>query len=160
MLAAAWAGAAISLLRSAPGARSTVLGIFLLFLATAMLLLVVSAARANPLFSVLVAARASRFALTGAYQVTGATGLERAAGWIGVPLLALCLYGNLALLLEEGAQRTILPLGRRGRARAWLEGDIGHQIEHAEQEPGPEPRRRRPWPPSLTRLPATPFPVA
>jgi hypothetical protein len=38
--------------------------------------------------------------------------------------------------LEDGAQRTVLPLGRRGRARASLEGDILSQIENAEQEPG------------------------
>lgn len=110
--------------------------IFLLFLATAMLLLATSSLRAKPLFGVLLAAGSCRFVLTGAYQVTGTTALERASGWIGLPLLALCLYGCLALLLEDGAQRTILPLARRGRARTSLEGDIGHQIEHAEQEPG------------------------
>jgi hypothetical protein len=31
---------------------------------------------------------------------------------------------------------TSLPLGRRGRARTSLEGDLGHQIEQAETEPG------------------------
>jgi uncharacterized protein len=30
----------------------------------------------------------------------------------------------------------LLPLGRRGRARTALEGDLGHQIDHAEREPG------------------------
>ena len=74
----------MSLLRSPPAARSTVLGIFLLFLATAMLLLVITAARAKPLFSVLFAAGASRFALTGAYQITGSSSLERTA-WLDRP---------------------------------------------------------------------------
>jgi hypothetical protein len=46
------------------------------------------------------------------------------------------VYGGLALLLEDGAQRTVLPLGRRDRARTSLEGDLGHQIEQAESEPG------------------------
>ena len=44
------------------------------------------------------------------------------AGWIGVPLAAFALYGGLALLLEDSASETVLPLGRRGRARTSLEG--------------------------------------
>jgi hypothetical protein len=66
----------------------------------------------------------------------GGTGLERASGWLGVPLAAFSVYGALALLLEDGAQQTVLPLGRRGRARTSLEGDPAHQIEQAESEPG------------------------
>jgi hypothetical protein len=61
--------------------------------------------------------------------------LETVSGWIGVPLVVFALYGGLALLLEDGAQRTVLPLGRRGRARSPLEGDLGSQIARAEQEP-------------------------
>jgi uncharacterized protein len=53
-----------------------------------------------------------------------------------MPLAAFALYGRLALLLEDGASETILPLGRRGRARTSLEGDFGHQIEQAERAPG------------------------
>jgi succinate-acetate transporter protein len=88
-------------------------------------------------FGVLLAAGACRFALTGLYQVTGgANTLETVSGWIGVPLVVFALYGGLALLLEDGAQRTVLPLGRRGRARSSLEGDLGSQIAGAEQEPG------------------------
>jgi hypothetical protein len=53
-----------------------------------------------------------------------------------VPIAVLALYGGLALLLEEGHQRMVLPLGRRGRARTSLEGDFGTQVHQAEQEPG------------------------
>ncbi|MEU4037381.1 hypothetical protein [Streptomyces collinus] len=34
------------------------------------------------------------------------------------------------------AQRTVLPLGRRGRARTSLQGDLGHQLDQAEREAG------------------------
>ena len=51
-------------------------------------------------------------------------------------LAAIAVYGGLALLLEDGASATTLPLGRRGRARTSREGDFGHQIERAEREPG------------------------
>jgi hypothetical protein len=52
-----------------------------------------------------------------------------------VPLVVFALYGGLALLLEDGAQRTVLPLSRCGRARSSLEGDFGSQIARAAQEP-------------------------
>lgn len=37
---------------------------------------------------------------------------------------------------EEGTQRIVLPVGRRGRARASLEGDLGQQIRGTEREAG------------------------
>ena len=41
-----------------------------------------------------------------------------------------------SLPLEESYQRTVPPLGRRGRARSSLEGSFAHQVQQAEQEPG------------------------
>lgn len=61
---------------------------------------------------------------------------ETVSGWIGVPLVIFALYGGLALLPEDRAQRTVLPPGRRGRAQSSLGGDFGSQIARAEQEPG------------------------
>lgn len=40
------------------------------------------------------------------YQIYGWTRLETVAGWIGVPLAALSVYGGLALLLDDGVQHT------------------------------------------------------
>jgi hypothetical protein len=137
MLGAAWATTALTVLRTPPGATSASLGIFLLTLSAMMLILSAGALRSKPLFGVLLLAGACRFVLTGLYEMAiGGTGLEQASGWIGLPLVVLSLYGGLALLLEDGAQRTVLPLGRRGRARTSLEGDLEHQIQQAESEPG------------------------
>jgi uncharacterized protein len=137
MLGAAWTATALTVLRTPPGGTSTSLGIFLFTLAAMMLVLSAGALRSKPLFGVLLLVGACRFVLTGLYEVgIGGTVPERASGWIGVPLAAFSVYGALALLLEDGAQRTVLPLGRRGRARTSLEGDLGHQIEQAEREPG------------------------
>jgi len=80
--------------------------------------------------------RGCRFALTGVYGATGLAGTETAAGWLGIPLAVFALYGGPALLLEEGFQRTVLPVGRRGTARSSLEGDLRRQIQQAGQEPG------------------------
>jgi succinate-acetate transporter protein len=88
------------------------------------------------LFGLLLLIGASRFAVTAVYQIYGWTRLETVAGWIGVPLAALSVYGGLALLLEDGQQRTVLPLGRRGRARTSLEGGLTHQLDQAEREAG------------------------
>jgi hypothetical protein len=137
MLGAAWTATALTVLRSPPGGTSAPLAVFLLTLAAMMLVLSVGALRSKPLFGGLLMIGACRFVLTGLYEAAiGGTGLERAAGWIGVPLAAFSVYGGLALLLEDGAQQTVLPLGRRGRARTSLEGDLTHQIEQAESEPG------------------------
>ncbi|HEY0717282.1 MAG TPA: GPR1/FUN34/YaaH family transporter [Streptosporangiaceae bacterium] len=137
LLGAAWTAIAVTILRAPPGATSASLGIFLLTLATLMLMLSAGALRSKPLLGVLLAIGACRFVLSALYELSaGGAGLERASGWTGVPLVALSLYSGLAFLLEEGAQRTVLPLGRRGRARTSLEGGLGDQIERAESEPG------------------------
>lgn len=86
---------------------------------------------AKPLFGLLLLACGCRFALTGIYEVTGLTGMEQPAGWLGVPLAAFALYGSLALLLEEGKQRSVLPVGRRGMAKTSLDGDLQHQVRTA-----------------------------
>jgi succinate-acetate transporter protein len=135
-LSAAWAATAVTLRQGPPGALSAPLAIFLIVLAAVMLVMSATALTGKPLFGLLLVIGAARFALTGAYQATGSTPVEQAAGWLGVPLAVFALYGGLALLLEESYQRTVLPLGRRGRARTSLEGGFGHQVQRAEREPG------------------------
>lgn len=137
LLGAAWAGTATVMITGPPGVPSTALGIFLMVLAANMLVLAAASVGAKPAFGALLAIGAARFALTGIYQASlGGTAVLEVAGWIGPPLAAFSLYGGLALLLEDSSQRTILPIGRRGRARTSLEGGIGPQIEHAEREAG------------------------
>jgi hypothetical protein len=135
-LSAAWLATSVSVMHGPPGALSLPLSIFLLTLATLMLIMSVGAVTGKPLFGVLLLIGACRFALTGVYQATGTTAVEHAAGWLGIPLAVFALYGGLALLLEESYQRMVLPLGRRGRARTSLEGGFAHQVHRFEQEPG------------------------
>ena len=138
LLGAGWAATALTILGGPPGARSTALAIFLLMMAAIMVVLAAASLRAKPAFGVLLLVGACRFALTGIYQGTlgGGPAVATVAGWIGLPLAAFSLYGGLALLLEDSAQRTVLPIGRRGRARSSLEDSITHQIEAAEREAG------------------------
>ncbi|MGI8451358.1 MAG: hypothetical protein ACR2MP_30065 [Streptosporangiaceae bacterium] len=48
----------------------------------------------------------------------------------GAPAKATPLPG------EEGTQRMVLPVGRRGRTRASLDGDLGQQIRGTGREAG------------------------
>lgn len=109
---------------------------FLLTLTPLMLVMSAASVAGKPLFGLLLAIGACRFALTGVFQATGNVPVEHAAGWLGVPLAVFALYGGLALLLEESYQRMVLPLGRRGRARSSLEGSFANQVRQAEQEAG------------------------
>lgn len=136
LLGAAWAATAITVASGPPGALSPPLAIFLLTLTPMMFAMFAASLSAKPLFGLLLLAGGCRFALTGIYEVTGIAGIEKSAGWLGIPLAAFALYGGLALLLEEGKQRSVLPVGRRGMARTSLDGDLGHQIRKASQEPG------------------------
>jgi uncharacterized protein len=117
-------------------ALSASLAVFLLTPTTLMLVTAAASVIGKPLFGLLLLIGACRFALTGVYQATGNVPVEHAAGWLGVPLGVFALYGGLALLLEEGTQRMVLPIGRRGRSRSSLEGSFAHQVHRAEQEPG------------------------
>jgi uncharacterized protein len=135
-LSAAWTATAINLLHGPPGALSLPLAVFLLTLTPLMLVMSAASVAGKPLFGLLLAIGACRFALTGVFQATGNVPVEHAAGWLGVPLAVFALYGGLALLLEESYQRMVLPLGRRGRARSSLEGSFANQVRQAEQEAG------------------------
>jgi hypothetical protein len=53
--------------------------------------------------------------VTGLYQAVGGGGLELTAGWLGVPLAVVAIYGGFALLLEDTSGRAVLPIGQPGR---------------------------------------------
>ncbi|PWI41294.1 GPR1/FUN34/YaaH family transporter [Streptomyces sp. ICBB 8177] len=136
VLGCTWAGASLVMLSGPPGRPSPVLAVFLLCVAPLMLTFSVVALRGKPLFGLLLLIGAGRFVLTGAYQAGAGPSVQTAAGWVGVALAAFALYGGLALLLEDTLQRTVLPLGRLGRARTSIQGDLGHQLDRAEREAG------------------------
>jgi uncharacterized protein len=65
--------------------------------------------------SVVMGLAAGRFAVTGMYELTGSIHWQNVVGPSG---LALALNAALALELEAATQRTVLPVGRRGRGQA------------------------------------------
>ena len=117
LLGATWAGTALLLLSGSTSGRSPALGLFLLTMAANMIALACGAMRTKPAFAALLLVGASRFVLTGAYQVArGGSRCDRAYLWLDrAPASGIRALWGLALLLEDAAQRTILPIGRRGR---------------------------------------------
>jgi hypothetical protein len=79
---------------------------------------------------------AARFGFNGMYELLQANWLRAAAGWCGLPIVVAGTYGGLAFLIEDTSQRTILPLFRRGAARAAMEGDLGDQLKRIANEAG------------------------
>ncbi|MBV9916864.1 MAG: hypothetical protein JO153_10230 [Solirubrobacterales bacterium] len=78
----------------------------------------------------------ARFILSGLYELTSSKGLEHAAGVVGLVFVAVAAYVGLASLLEDSARRTVLPIGRRGPARAAFEGGLDAQLGGLEHEAG------------------------
>jgi succinate-acetate transporter protein len=136
MFGAIWVATAVGQLAAPPGARSAVLGIVLLAAAVMLLGIGAAAVLTRPLRFVLSMLAVARYALTGTYQLTGVTGVERASGWLGVPIALVALYGGIALLLEDTAGRTVLPTGRRNEASTAVRGELGDQVERIAQEAG------------------------
>ncbi|MFE7749794.1 GPR1/FUN34/YaaH family transporter [Streptomyces sp. NPDC057428] len=136
LLAAAWAGTSVTSLDSPPGRPVVAQAVFLLALVPFVLALAGAAVPSKPLFAVLLTLTALRFGLTGLYEAGTGNALQVAAGWTGVVIGVYALYGGLALLVEDGKQRTVLPLFRRGAARRSIEGDLREQLTPAQQEAG------------------------
>src|SRR5690348_8417086 len=94
-----------------------------------------AAIRGKPAFSVLILLGFARFTVTGLYQAVGGGGLELTAGWLGVPLAVVAIYGGFALLLEDTSGRAVLPIGRTGAARL-PGGAVGEHLDRTTEEAG------------------------
>ncbi|WP_420037771.1 acetate uptake transporter family protein [Streptomyces sp. cg28] len=136
LLGASWAGTSVTSLDSPVGAPVAAQAVFLLALVPFVLALAGAALKSKPLFAVLLTLTAVRFCLTGLYEAGAGQAWQSAAGWTGLAIGAFALYGGLALLVEDGEQRTVLPLFRRGAARRSIEGDLREQLTAAQQEAG------------------------
>jgi succinate-acetate transporter protein len=136
ILAGTWATVGLVMLTSQPGSTSEGLGLLLLVSAVAMLWPALGAWLSKIAVAVVLTLAALRFATSGIYQLTGSAQWERATGWIGLVLGVVALYAALAALLEGVSKKTILPMGRRQRGRAAVEGGFTEQVVDLTHEPG------------------------
>lgn len=132
-----WLAYSLALLASSPGQTSHVLGVF--FLAAGAILMMLTGgglAGGKAAAGAVIMAGSARFFLSGLYELTSNTGLEHAAGIVGLVFSGVAAYVGFAALLEDSARKPVLPLGRRGPARAALAEDLDAQLVDLEHEAG------------------------
>jgi succinate-acetate transporter protein len=117
LLAGTWAVVGLTTLTSVPGTVSPGLGVLLLTSGVAMLVPAGAALSSKIAPALVMALAGCRFFVTGIYQLHGSAAWKAAAGWTGLVLAVVALYTAVALQLEAGGERTLLPVGRRGAGR-------------------------------------------
>ncbi len=110
-LSGTWALTGVETLKAPPGSTSAGLGVALVACGVALLVPVVSSGGKRVAAGVM-ALTATRFAVTGAAQLTGADSVRIAAACVGLALGVAALYAALAFELEGARHRTLLPVGR------------------------------------------------
>jgi succinate-acetate transporter protein len=123
ILAGTWATAGAVTLTSPAGSTSQGLGVVLLTAALAMLV-PVAAASGKLVAAGVMGLTATRFAVTGIYEITGSASWKLVAGVTGLVLAAAALCAATGFELEDGRRSTALPLLRRGPGRRALHGGV------------------------------------
>ncbi len=132
-----WLAFGLTALTSPPGKASPVLGVFFLGVAGIFAMLMGGGlAGGKAAAGVVVLLGSVRFVLSGLYELTASVGFEHAAGIIGLVFVGVACYVGTAVLLEDNARRSILPIGRRGAARAAFAEGLGAQLDGLEHEAG------------------------
>lgn len=131
-----WLTLGLMLILSRPGSTSAAAAVFLFAAGATMLPGVASTAISKLVPATIFLMASAKLVLTGVYEKLGGTAWAHAAGWEGVILAAVALYGALASDLEGEMHRTVLPLGRLGVGRRAVDPDR----EPLDREPGVRPQ--------------------
>lgn len=83
-----------------------------------------------------ILAGSTRFVDSGLYELTGAKGVEHAAGIVGLVFVCVAAYVGLATPLEDSARRPLLPIGPRGLAKTSFSEGFDAQLYELEHEAG------------------------
>src|SRR4051794_12373752 len=136
ILTGTWLTVGLVTLSAEPGATSKALGTFLLVAGAAMLVPAMSATTGKLVPALVLFGAATRFAVTGIYQVTASDTWKSAAGIVGLVLGAIAFYAALAVGLADALKKEPLPLGRRAKGAAATAGTLHDQFSEIEHEPG------------------------
>jgi hypothetical protein len=132
-----WLAFGFTTLNTRPDQPSPVLGVFLLSTAGIFEMLMGGGlVGGKAAAGIVILAGAARFLLSGLYQLASTTGIEHAAGIVGLVFVGVACYVGLATLLEGNARHPILPIGRRDLARSAFGEDLAAQLEEIEHEAG------------------------
>jgi succinate-acetate transporter protein len=135
-LALIWLVVGLSMLTLPPATTSEALGVFLLFAGVSLLLSATSTATGRLVPAAIFTLAGTRFLVTGVYELGAGKAWEHASGVLGIALAVLAMYAAFAAQLEDALSRSVLPLGRRGRAKTALHGSLLEQVRTSANEPG------------------------
>ncbi len=137
IFAGTWLAYSLASMSGPPGRVSHAMGVF--FLAIAALFIMLSGgglAGGKAAAGMIIVMASARFLLSGLYELTSSKGVEHASGIVGLVFVAVSGYVGFATLLEDSARRTLLPIGRRGLAKAAFSDGLGAQLDELEHEAG------------------------
>src|SRR5260370_7199787 len=138
-----WFSIGVATYTERPGAAGGAVGLALVSAVTVLLVPAGAAWVSKGLASLVMALTSVRFYLTGAYELSSATGWKDAAGIAGLVLAAVALYAGLAFELEDSRRATLLPTLRLGPRRTALAGGLAHEGSRVQHEAG-VPRKFQP----------------
>lgn len=136
LLSATWLAIGVLTFTGKPGQTSGALGLLLIGAAATLLVPATVGAASKPLASLVITGVSLRFFLTGAYELSSASGWKYAAAAEGLLLAALALYAGLAFELEDNRLHTVLPTLRRGTARKAIAGSAADELDGLHREAG------------------------
>ncbi|WP_348637975.1 hypothetical protein [Blastococcus capsensis] len=140
VLAGAWAVTGLATLTTRPGATSAGLGVLLVTAGIALLIPVGVALSSKVVAAAVMASTAGRFVSTGIYEMSGSPAWKVTAGWVGLLAAVIALYAAAAFELEGTRERTVLPVGRRGKGRAAMAGKGPLEPAELVEEAGVRPQ--------------------
>ena len=136
LFASSWLASGVLLATGTPATLDPAFGYYLIALSIVIVVLGSASLLGRPLLSVFLLVSSLRTIFAAVYELGGGSGWQRAGGWVGIAAFGVAMYAGLAFLLEDTLGHTVLPLGRRGEARAAIEGDLADQLDALEDEAG------------------------
>jgi uncharacterized protein len=136
LFSSSWLAFGLANLMAKPGELSRAVGLMDFGFGFVVVVLAAAALLGKPMISGIMGLAALRIALSGVHEFGGPSSLWTAAGWLGVTIFALAVYGGLSFLLEDVLQKEILPVFRVGASRHSVEGDLHEQLRGIGREAG------------------------
>ncbi|HET7044904.1 MAG TPA: hypothetical protein VFI37_08655 [Gaiellaceae bacterium] len=135
VLAGVWFGFGLVFVNGGAG-NHPALGMMLAAAAAALLVPAAAELTAAVVPAAVLLATATRFGISAVYHLSGSSDWKHAAGYAGLVVAALALYGALALELEAALGRDLLPVWPLGQGKVAREGSLVDQLRGIETSPG------------------------
>jgi succinate-acetate transporter protein len=136
VLGLTWLVVGLTLYSSPPGSTSDALGLLLIFSAVAMTLNALTSSLTKIVPAVVFGTASLRFLVTAIYEMSGSEAWKKTSGVVGLVLFALAIYAAWASQLEDATGTTVLPIGRRNKARIAVDGSLFEQVRDVPNKPG------------------------